>query len=453
MNELLQPGQVLHTQQSGQPCRVEKILGSGGQGEVYKADWAGAPFALKWYYPHTATPEQRAILEKLVKDKDYSAPSEAFLWPLDIACSPNGPGFGYIMRLREPRFKNLIDLMKNRIDPTFRALVTVGLGLADSFYKLHMKGLCYRDISFGNAFFDPLTGEILVCDNDNVAENRAAKGGVLGTPDFMAPEIVRSEAMPSRQTDLFSLAVLLFYIFHVSHPLVGRKILSIRAWDLPARTKLFGTEPIFIFDPVDRSNEAVDKSVDPMGEAGVNALKYWTIYPQFLRDTFTKAFTDGIRDADHGRVLEGEWRRVLSQLRDSIYFCPHCSKTGTENFYDPEAVKASGGKPCPCWHCKKEVRLPPRIRIGKSIVMLTHLGEIYPHHLDASKDFDFTTPVGKVIQHPTDPNVWGLKNCATEKWVATMPDGTLKDVVPGKSVPLTPNVKVNFGRVEGEIRY
>jgi hypothetical protein len=268
----------------------------------------------------------------------------------------------------------------------------------------------------------------------------------------MAPEIVRSESMPSRQTDLFSLAVLLFYIFHVSHPLVGKKILGIRAWDLPARTKLFGTEPTFIFDPTDQSNQAVDKSVDPMGEAGVNALKYWHIYPQFLRDTFTKAFTDGIRDAEHGRVLEGEWRRILSQLRDSIFYCPSC-KNGTENFYDPEAVKSSGGKPPACWSCKKEVRLPYRIRIGKSIVMLTHLGEIYPHHLDSTKDFDFTDPVAKVVRHPTDPNVWGLKNCTTEKWVVTMPDGSLKDVVPGKSVPLAPNVKVNFGRVEGEIRY
>lgn len=450
MNELLKPGQIVQSQLSGQPCVVEKLLGGGGQGEVYRAKWAGADYALKWYFPHQATPEQRAILEKLVMDKEYSAPSDAFLWPLDLANAPGVQGFGYIMRLREPRYKNLVDLMKNRIDPRFRALVTVGLGLADSFFKLHAKGLCYRDISFGNAFFDPLTGEALICDNDNVAENRSGKGGVLGTPDFMAPEIVRGEALPSRQTDLFSLAVLLFYIFHVSHPLVGKKILSIRAWDLPARTKLFGTEPVFIFDPQDHSNEAVE---DPLGEAGTNALRYWPIYPRFLRETFIKAFTDGIREPDHGRVTEGEWRRVLSQLRDSIFYCPHCSKDGTENFYDPEEVKASGGKPAPCWSCKKETKLPYRIRIGKAIVMLTHDGKLFPHHLDAKLDFDFAKPAGEVVRHPTDPHVWGLKNCTAEKWVATMPDGTMKDVEPGRSVLLKTNVKVNFGKVEGEIRY
>ncbi|MCY2990565.1 MAG: serine/threonine protein kinase [Planctomycetota bacterium] len=446
MNELLKLGQVVQTKISGQPCQVEKFLGGGGQGEVYAAKWTGGSFALKWYFPHAVSDEQRDSLEKLIHE---TPPSDAFLWPLDIADAPGVAGFGYLMRLRDQRFKGLLDLMMNRIDPQFRELVTVGLALADNFFKLHAKGLCYRDISFGNAFFDPDTGEVLICDNDNVTENRSPRVSVLGTPDFMAPEIVRGESLPSRQTDLFSLAVLLFYIFHVHHPLVGRKILSIRCWDLVARTKLQGHEPIFIFDPSDKSNEAVR---DPSGEAGANALTYWPIYPQFLRDTFVKAFTDGIRDPEHGRVMEGEWRQVLSRLRDSIYFCPRC---GNENFYDADAVQTSGGKPAICWEakCKKELRLPYHFCIGKSIVMLTHIGKLYPHHLDSSKDFDFTKPVAEVVQHPTDLSVWGLKNLTQEKWVATMADGSLKDVEPGRSVPLGLKVKVNFGKAEGEIRY
>jgi len=452
MTTLLTSGQILQTQLSGQTCQIIKILGSGGQGEVYSAEWAGKIYAVKWYYSHTATEDQRAILEKLIKDKDYSSPNESFLWPLDIVYSSVSKEFGYIMGLRSQRFKSLLDLMTNRIDPTSRALVTAGLNLADSFFKLHMKGLCYRDINFGNAFFDPNTGEILICDNDNVGKNRSTVNGVLGTPDFIAPELVRQEAMPSKETDLFSLATLLFYMFHISHPLVGKKILNIRIWDMPARNKLFGTEPVFIFDPIDKSNEAVDKSIDKIGEAGHNALMYWKIYPQILRDTFIKAFTDGIRNPENGRVLEGEWRRVLSQLRDSIYHC-QCSKDGTENFYDQAYIKSSGGKNASCWSCKKEVVLPFRIQIGKSLIMLTKQGEIYPHHLDSSKDFNFNNPAGKIIQHPTDPNIWGLKNLTTEKWVATMANGSLKDVEPEKSVPLGKNVKINFGNVIGEICY
>ncbi len=68
----------------------------------------------------------------------------------------------------------------------------------------------------------------------------------------MAPEIVRGEAVPGTQTDLFSLAVLLFYMFVMHHPLEGKKELAIKCLDLPAMKKLYGTEPLFIFDPVDR---------------------------------------------------------------------------------------------------------------------------------------------------------------------------------------------------------
>ena len=448
MNELLKPGQVVQTKLSGRACHVETFLGGGGQGEVYRAQWAGGSYALKWYFANTATSDQRETLEKLINE---APPGDAFLWPLDMAFADAVPGFGYIMRLREPRFKGLLDLVSNRINPTFRELITVGLALADSFYKLHAKGLCYRDISFGNAFFDPDTGEVLICDNDNVTENRSPKVSVLGTPDFMAPEIVCGEALPSYQTDLFSLAVLLFYIFHIHHPLCGKKLISIHAWDLAARTKLFGTEPVFIFDPNDRSNEAVDRSVDELGEAGANALVYWPLYPQFLRDTFTRAFTRGLKDAGHGRVTEGEWRRLMSQLRDSVFYC----RCGTENFYDLQEARKTGGKAGKCWSCQEPLQFPYRIRVSDAVVMLNHDTKLFPHHLDNStfKSYDFSHSVAEVIRHPSNPTIWGLKNGTLEKWVATLPDGSLKDVPPGKSVALQPNVKINFGRVEGEIRF
>jgi hypothetical protein len=84
MDELLKQGQVVQTQFSRQPCQVEKFLGGGGQGEVYSAQWCGHSYALKWYFPHTATEDQRESLEKLISEPG-SRPSDAFLWPEDIA--------------------------------------------------------------------------------------------------------------------------------------------------------------------------------------------------------------------------------------------------------------------------------------------------------------------------------------------------------------------------------
>ena len=207
------------------------------------------------------------------------------------------------------------------------------------------------------AFFDPDTGEVLICDNDNVGIDKGSEAGVLGTPRFMAPEVVRGEALPSTQTDLFSLGVLLFYMFMVHHPLEGRKEASIRCFDLPAMNKLYGTEPLFIFDPDDASNRPVRGYHD-------NALEFWPIYPQFLRNLFTKVFTEGIRDPQHGRVRETEWRSAMARLHDSIIYCPSC---GMENFYDLDTLRAYG-KLSPCWSCKRDVPLPPRMRIGRKLV-------------------------------------------------------------------------------------
>jgi serine/threonine protein kinase len=444
MSHILRDGQAVKTESSGLNCRVEQFLGGGGQGEVYRAKLGGQDVALKWYYHQQATREQYESLSRLV---GKGPPNDKFLWPLELARDPQIPDYGYVMPLREARYKSLFDLVTRRIEPGFRALTTAGLQLADSFLQLHSKGLCYRDISFGNVFFDPQTGEVLICDNDNVGVD-GEDGGVLGTPDFMAPEIVRGEAKPRTRTDLFSLSVLLFYMLHIHHPLFGKKLLGIRCLDLPARTKLCGKEPVFIFDPADKSNEALPASLDPSREAGANAVEFWSIYPQFLRDLFTKAFTEGVRDP-HSRVTEGVWRGAMIRLRDSIVYCPSC---GVENFYDAEALKASGGNQSPCWSCKKEVRLPPRIRIGKNVVMLNHDTKLFPHHVDDARLYDCTMDVAEVSRHPSNPNLWGLKNLSSEKWVSMTADGAMREIEPGRSVSLAVGTKINFGKSEGEIR-
>lgn len=439
MHQLLEPHQKVYAEPSGLTCEVEQFLGGGGQGEVYRAKLAADHVALKWYFPASATLDQRAALEILIKK---GPPNDKFLWPMELASAPGVPGFGYVMPLRASRYKNIVDMMKRRIEPTFRALATAALDLSHSYFQLHSRGFCYRDISFGNVFFDPNSGDVLICDNDNVTVDGEAKGGVLGTPRFMAPEVVRGDALPSTKSDLYSLSVLLFYLFVVHHPLEGKRESSIRCLDLPAMTKIYGSEPVFIFHPTDDSNRPISGYHD-------NALVFWPIYPQFLRNLFTKAFTDGIRDPVNGRVVESVWRAATVRLRDSIVYCPQC---GSENFYDADAIHVSGGNPAPCWSCKKELRFPPRIHIGRNLVMLNHDTKLYPHHIDDSRMYDFSTPVAEVSRHPKDQNLWGLKNVSHDKWVATTARGAVSDVESDRSVTLAAGTTIHFGRTEGEIR-
>jgi eukaryotic-like serine/threonine-protein kinase len=428
---------------SGEAYKVGRLLGGGGQGEVYVASTVDTDLALKWYFPESATAAQRSALERLVE----LPPPPGFLWPLELASAAGVQGFGYLMPLRPARFKSLFDLMKRRIDPSFRSLLTAGLALADSYWKLHSRGLCYCDISFGNVFFDPANGDVLICDNDNVTIDRKSDGRVFGTPRFMAPEVVLGEP-PSSDSDRFSLAVLLFYMLHVHHPLEGAREQAIHCMDMPALRKLFGEEPIFIFDPENAANRPVPGTQD-------NAEIYWKIYPKSLKALFTRVFTRGLRDPRDGRVRETEWRDELARVRDGIFYCPSCA---SQNFYQPEAIDPSGKLGQPCWSCAQALRLPLRLRYEDNkvshVVLLNHDTRLYPHHLiGGSQRFDFGMPLAEVTRHSSDASLWGLKNLSTVPWYFTPRegDGTV-EVPPGKAASLLDGARIAFGQVVGEIR-
>jgi serine/threonine protein kinase len=443
MGDIFEPGRSVRLR-SGELCEITEFLGSGGQGEVYKVKYRNRLFALKWYYEDSGHAKQKAALEDLIR---RGKPQDNFLWPEELTEAEGVRGFGYLMRLRETKYKSLSDLVSCRVDVTALSVINIGIELTKAFKVLHHEGLFYRDISFGNAFIDPDSGDVLICDNDNVAINKSSTIGVLGTPDFMAPEIVRGETDPSRSTDLHSLSVLLFYIFHHGHPLMGRRMLDIHCWDSPARDRFFGECPVFIFDPINKSNEAVSFTEDPTGEAGGTALEFWKTYPKPLTDTFTRAFTTGLQNPN-ARVTALDWLNTFAEVRDSVFKCG----CGTPNYYNPEFI-AKNQRLARCWHCKREPSLPFRIRVGRTVIMLNENSKLYLHHMRNGNDYDFYHSVAEVVQHPTDPNIWGLKNLSQEKWVTSIPGGSIRDIEPGRSVPLASGIKINFGSVEGEIRY
>lgn len=440
MYQILKPGQIVRSEVSKMAVEVCDCLGGGTQGEVYKVSMNESELALKWYFPHYLESDPR-LRERLDMAIRLGPPTNRFLWPMELASVQDVRGFGYLMPLRESSFKSINDLMARRVEPSFRALATAAFESANSYRQLHAEGLCYRDISLSNIFFDANTGEVRICDNDNV-DFDGMPGAINGTPRFMAPEIVRGEAVPSRHTDLFSLAVLLFHMLTISHPLDGKKEDSIHSLDHSAMNKLYGREPVFIFDPRDESNR-------PVPGRHPNALVFWPIYPEFLRDLFVQSFTVGLGDPKGGRVQEGQWQDAMVRLRDSIFVCSEC---GTENFYDPVAVKSSGGKLGACWNCKRQPHLPPRIRLGKSIVMLSRNTRLYPHHVNDARTYDFSKPMSEVTSHPTKAELLGLKNLSEEKWVVTLAGGALKDVEPGRSIALSSGLKINFGMAVGDVR-
>ncbi len=435
MKEILKPGQFLH-HRGLDIIKVEKFLGSGGQGEVYQVSVSKNQLALKWYYPNHATPVQAGLIDRLCQ---IGPPNDFFLWPTHRITDRNVKGFGYLMPLRPAHYRSIVDLMKRRVDPSFRTLILAAMNLVDSFKRLHDKGLCYRDISFGNVFFDHKTGDVLICDNDNIAHETVDNTGVLGTPRFMAPEIVVGAGTPNVASDLYSLSVLLFYLFFVHHPLEGRQEAEIRCFDLPAMTKLYGTHPLFIFHPEDISNRPVPKLHE-------NPLIYWGIYPRFFKDLFTRAFTAGLRNSE-SRIPETEWLRGFEKLLGSIH---HCS-CGAENFFDISRVKESPVV-TRCWSCRGPLDLPLRMRLRDEVMVLSNDTLLFTHQIQPQMRRDFKQLYGQVMCHPTDPGRLGLRNLSKEAWQVQCPGGRVLAVSEGQTVALETGQIIKFPNVSVEIR-
>lgn len=433
MDGLLKSGTIL-TSESGNKYVVKKLLGAGGQGEVYDVENGGKHYALKWYYKKTATTMQKNILDNLVAK---GKPDSSFLWPEDLIYKSAGEPFGYIMQLRPSNFKSIVDLMKRKAEPSFYTLCKAAYNVTKGYQKLHEMGYSYRDISFGNLFFDPDTGDVLICDNDNVSVNGKDDSSVYGTPRFMAPEIVLGKAKPSRNTDLFSLAVLLFYMFMLNHPLEGRLEAEIKCMDIHAMNKLYGTNPVFIFDPNNKTNRPVKGYQD-------NAIIYWDLYPENLKALFTQAFTVGIASPNR-RVTENKWLEIFANLMSGLITCPNC---GAEVFYDEAKEQMSVAHMC--WGCQGTVAVPAKVVIGRNKVLLLADTKLYAHHVYNNNDMD--TVVGSVVQNPKNPNLWGIRNEDKVNWTYEKADGTQIPVAQGRSAAIAAGAKIHFGQCTGEFK-
>ncbi|MDO4515382.1 MAG: serine/threonine-protein kinase, partial [Lachnospiraceae bacterium] len=359
-----------------------------------------------------------------------------FLWPMEMIVPAQGELFGYVMPLRPKNYKSIVDLMKKRVNPSFYTLCRTAFNLTRGYQKLHAMGAKYQDISFGNLFFNPDNGDVLICDNDNVSFDNTKPGGVLGTPGFMAPEIVRGEKRPSKDTDRYSLSVLLFYLFMVNHPLEGKLEASIKCMDMAARVKLYGTDPVFIFDPDNKSNRPVKGIHD-------NANIYWPLYPEKLRQMFTKAFTIGLNEPSK-RITEPEWMTLFANMMSGMLRC----SCGAQLFYD-ENLEAKGAAHI-CWNCQNAVPVPKKLMIGKNRVLLHQDTKLLHHHV--YEDFDMDTVVGSVVQNPKNPSLWGIRNEDKMNWTYQKADGTQIPVEPGRTAGIAKGVKIIFPQTTGEFR-
>ena len=404
---------------SGRYARIIDYIAEGGQGEVYRVDFNGGEYALKWYSKMTPS---EAFYSNLAHNIKIGAPDQNFLWPLAVTEKVNGK-FGYIMGLRPSCYKEYGEFLLG--DVRFKSwdlLFKAALNIAESFFALHSKGYSYQDLNEGSFFINPDNGDVLICDNDNVApfgENL----GVKGMPKYMAPEVVTNKARPNTHTDRFSLAIILFRLFYIDHPLEGKYTIQFPLTDAIG-AQLFGERPIFVYDPDNDANR-------PDPEAHPNVIRRWPMFPPDLTAAFTKAFTKGLKDIN-SRITEQQWREVLVKARGMLVRLD--GKEQFVNAYKPDTI------PPDC-------RL---LRTEEQAIALAPDSILYSCQTNRIST-DYQTPTGMVRASVSDKTVYGLGNLSDGDWICTLPGKGPATIKPKAFAPLIPGTIIDFGNIKGKV--
>ncbi|MBP0974008.1 MAG: protein kinase [Oscillospiraceae bacterium] len=444
----LQIGQYIEMEYGG-AARVLRELGSGGQGIVYLVEFNDQQYALKWYDVDKIK-NPAAFRKNIENNINDGAPSRKFLWPKYLTRPIETGGFGYLMDVRPQGYESFVDILntyKLDIDPltgramkypvqfkSLHAMVTAVINIVTAFRQLHRAGKSYQDLNDGGFFIDIATGDILVCDCDNIAPD-GESFGIGGKPGYMAPEVVRGIEKPNVQTDKYSLAVVLFKLLFRGDPMEGEKVVKDICLTESSELKHYGKDAVFVYDPDNATNRPVRGIHD-------NVIKFWKIYPDYIREAFIRSFTVGLEDPNK-RIIENEWQKLFIRLRAEIIPCT-CGRTNFSSMFEEQSnhfykCPRCGSEFASIAFSNRDYRVP------------LYLGcRFYACETVMASD-DFLTVTGELVENKLKANMLGIKNMSEQTWKAKMPDGKFYPVAPGKGFPLWSGIVVDFGGITAQI--
>ncbi|HEU4583440.1 MAG TPA: serine/threonine-protein kinase [Polyangiaceae bacterium] len=205
--------------------RLEKRLGIGGMGEVWKAKhhMLARPAAIKLIRPRILSSQGPEEAKRLLKLFEREAQITASLYSphtiqlFDYGVTQDGT-FYYVMELLDGfDLQTLVEKFGKQ--PPERAAYLL-IQACDSLHEAHMHQLVHRDLKPANIFSCRYGGEldfVKVLDFGLVMDRRPTEEelddpGLIGTPAIMAPEMVRFNAPVDQRADIYALGCVAYWL-------------------------------------------------------------------------------------------------------------------------------------------------------------------------------------------------------------------------------------------------
>ncbi len=207
VEKTLSPGAML-----GSRYRILSVLGFGGMGVVYRAlDLTlDLEIALKRLRPDKMSTEKRAVLRhEIILSRKVTHENVCRIYDLQEIDGVEYVSMEYLAG------KSLKDIEEHEgVLPLGRGL-SIAKGICRGLAAAHNIGVLHRDLKPENVIVDDAGRPRLMDFGIAIEQNRTStekSGTVPGTPQFLAPELLRGAA-PDARTDIYALGVLLFEMF------------------------------------------------------------------------------------------------------------------------------------------------------------------------------------------------------------------------------------------------
>ncbi len=238
---------------------------------------------------------------------------------------------------------DVLDWLKNRY--TLKKRINVIINMFESLRDIHLKGLLFNDLSPNNIMVHREKNGIVFIDTDNLRDKSEAHLTILGTPGYIAPELVRTDIPDSiggvkvpddalskkrritPESDIFSAAVIAFELLTLKHPFVGDEVDNGSA-ELEAKAKRIETDYIFKAGTTNTASTCLTPIFNELTTPKVRSLFQKTFVQGLdphLRPTCI-AFLNAFRECFHQIVTcpDCKFTRLYSP---SIMECPGCGRT------------------------------------------------------------------------------------------------------------------------------
>ena len=214
--------------------RLEQALGSGGMSTVYRGTHVrtGGKLAIKLLDPRLSgkTDMQQRTLQEARAMMDIT--SNHVVRAYDVGSTPTGQIY-VVMEYLEG--EDLDRLLQREGPIPWARVANMGIQICSGLSSAHAKGTYHRDIKPQNCFrvtIDRNPDHIKLIDfgiaKDTNNEKELTQDGVLlGTPEYMAPELISANAVPDARSDVYAVGATLYKLLTGSTPFFSKNILDL----------------------------------------------------------------------------------------------------------------------------------------------------------------------------------------------------------------------------------